>query len=59
MLQAVLFIVVGAVVGMLLVVWIIGLIRKVGGCVIHLALAAAGLILFAYLAWLFWQRFFG
>ncbi len=54
--QALLFLVVGAVVGLLLVIWIIGLVRKVAGCFIHLALAAASLILFAYLAWLLWQR---
>ncbi len=52
-----LFLVVGAVVGVLLLVWIIGVIRKVSGCFIHLALAAAGLILFVYLTWLLWQRF--
>ncbi len=56
--QAIVFLVVGAVVGVLLLVWIIGVIRKVSGCFIHLALAAASLILFAYLTWLLWQRFF-
>ncbi len=55
--QPMLFLVVGAVVGVLLLVWIIGVIRKVSGCLIHLALAAAGLILFVYLTWLLWQRF--
>lgn len=55
--QPILFLVVGAVVGVLLLVWIIGMIRKVSGCFIHLALAAAGLILFVYLTWLLWQRF--
>ena len=55
--QPILFLVVGAVVGVLLLVWIIGVIRKVSGCFIHLALAAAGLILFVYLTWLLWQRF--
>ncbi len=55
--QPMLFLVVGAVVGVLLLVWIIGVIRKVSGCFIHLALAAAGLILFVYLTWLLWQRF--
>jgi len=57
MVQGLLFLCVGAVVGILLVVWVIGVIRKVGGCLIHLALVAAGLILFLYLAWMFWQRF--
>ena len=55
--QAVLFLIVGVTVGILLVVWVIGTIRKVGGCLIHLALVAAGLVLFLYLIWIFWQRF--
>jgi hypothetical protein len=59
MLQPLLFLVVGAVVGILLVVWVIGMIRKVGGCLIHLALAAAALILFVYLGWLLLQRLLG
>lgn len=58
MVQPLLFLVVGAVVGILLVVWVIGVIKKVGGCLIHLALAAAALILFAYLGWLLVQRLF-
>jgi len=57
MLGAAILLVVVAVVAILLVVWIIGVIRKVSGCFIHLALAAAGLILFVYLTWLLWQRF--
>lgn len=56
--EVLLFLVVGAVVGVLLLVWIIGVVRKVTGCFIHLALAAASLVLFVYLAWLLWQRFF-
>jgi hypothetical protein len=59
MVQAALFLVVGAVVGILVVVWVIGVIRKVGGCLIHFALAAAGLVLFLYVGWLLWQRLFG
>ncbi|NIN65808.1 MAG: hypothetical protein GTO63_14160 [Anaerolineae bacterium] len=59
MLQPLLFLVVGAVVGILLLVWVIGMIRKVGGCLIHLALAAAALILFVYLGWLLLQKLFG
>ena len=59
MLQPLLFLVVGAVVGILLLVWVIGMIRKVGGCLIHLALAASALILFVYLGWLLLQRLFG
>jgi len=56
--EVLLFLVVGAVVGVLLLVWIIGVVRKVTGCFIHLALVAASLVLFVYLAWLLWQRFF-
>ncbi|MGB3904290.1 MAG: hypothetical protein WBB22_05160 [Anaerolineae bacterium] len=56
MLQPLLFLIVGALVGVLLLVWVIGVIRKVGGCLIHLALVAAGLILFLYLGWLLLQR---
>lgn len=56
MLQPVLFLIVGALVGVLLLVWVIGVVRKVGGCLIHLALVAAGLILFLYLGWLLLQR---
>jgi xanthine/uracil permease len=57
MLQPVLFLVVGFIVVFLIVGWVIALVRKVGGCLIHLLLLAAGLILFLYLSWLFWQRF--
>ena len=56
MLQPVLFVVVGAVVVLLVLGWVIALIRKVGGCFIHLLLLCAGLLLFLYLSWLFWQR---
>ena len=56
MLQPILFLVVGAIVGVLLLVWLIGLIRRVGGCFIHLALAAAGLILLLYVGWLLFQK---
>jgi hypothetical protein len=59
MLEAVVFLGVGAVVGILVVVWIIGVIKKVGGCLIHFVLAVAGLVLFLYLGWLLWQRLFG
>jgi hypothetical protein len=59
MLQPLLFLVVGAVVGILLLVWVIGMIRKVGGCLIHLALVIAAIILFVYLGWLLLQRLFG
>jgi len=56
MLQPILFLVVGAIVGVLLLVWLIGLIRKAGGCFIHLALAAAGLSLWQYGRWLLCQK---
>jgi len=57
--QPVLFIVVGAIVVLLVVGWVIALVRKVGGCLIHLLLLAAALVLFLYLSWLLWQRFMG
>lgn len=56
MVQPLLFLIVGALVGVLLLVWVIGVVRKVGGCLIHLALVAAGLILFLYVGWLLLQR---
>jgi hypothetical protein len=55
-LQPLLFVVVGAIVVLLVVGWVIALIRKVGGCLIHLLLIGAALLLFLYLSWLFWQR---
>jgi hypothetical protein len=58
-LQPVLFIIVGAIVVLLVVGWVIALVRKVGGCLIHLLLLAAALVLFLYLGWLFWQRLMG
>jgi hypothetical protein len=54
--QPLLFVVVGALVGVLLVVWLIAVIRKVGGCLIHLALVAAALLLLLYLGWLFVEK---
>jgi len=57
--QPVLFIVVGAIVVLLVVGWVIALVRKVGGCLIHLLLLAAALVLFLYLSWLLWQRMAG
>jgi hypothetical protein len=57
MLEPVVFLVVGGLVVLLVVGWVIALVRKVGGCLIHLMLVAAGLLLFLYLSWLFWQRF--
>ena len=48
---------VGLLIVFLLVAWVIAFIRKVGGCLIHLMLVAAALLLFVYLGWFFWQRF--
>jgi hypothetical protein len=56
MLEPLLFLAVGGIIVLLVVGWVIALIRKVGGCLIHLMLVAAGLLLFVYLSWLFWQR---
>lgn len=41
--------IVGAVVFLLLGLWVIGIIRKIGSCLIHLALLAAGLVILYYL----------
>jgi hypothetical protein len=57
MLQPLVLLVVGLLIVFLLVVWVIAFIRKVGGCLIHLMLVAAALLLFGYLGWFFWQRF--
>jgi hypothetical protein len=51
-----LFVIVGVIVVLLVVGWVIALIRKVGGCFIHLLLLSAALLLFLYLGWLFLQR---
>jgi len=57
MLQPLVVLVVGLLIVFLLVAWVIAFIRKVGGCLIHLMLVAAALLLFVYLGWFFWQRF--
>jgi hypothetical protein len=57
MLQPLVLLVVGLLIVFLLVAWVIAFIRKVGGCLIHLMLVAAALLLFGYLGWFFWQRF--
>lgn len=54
--EPLLFLVVGGIIVLLVVGWVIALIRRVGGCLIHLLLVGAGLLLFVYLSWLFWQR---
>lgn len=33
------------VVGILMLVWLVGLLKRIGGCLIHLALLAAGALL--------------
>jgi len=56
-LQPLVVLIVGLLIVFLLVAWVIAFIRKVGGCLIHLMLVAAALLLFVYLSWFFWQRF--
>lgn len=56
MLQPLLFLAVAGLVIFLVLAWVIALIRKVGGCLIHLLLLGAGLVLLVYLGWLFLQR---
>jgi hypothetical protein len=56
MAQPLVFLVVGVLVLLLVLGWAIAVIRKVGGCLIHLLLLGAGLLLLAYLTWLFWQK---
>jgi hypothetical protein len=57
MLQPLVFLVVAVLVLFLVVGWVIAVVRKIGGCLIHLLLLGAGLLLLLYLTWLFWQRF--
>lgn len=56
MLQPLLFLAVAGLVIFLVLAWVIALIRKVGGCLIHLLLLGAGMVLLVYLGWLFLQR---
>jgi len=56
MLQPLVFLAVAGLVIFLVLAWVIALIRKVGGCLIHLLLLGAGLVLLVYLGWLFLQR---
>jgi hypothetical protein len=56
MLQPLLFLAVAFLVVFLILGWVIALTRKIGGCLIHLLLLGAGLILLVYLGWLFLQR---
>jgi hypothetical protein len=39
----------GLVIAVLIVTWLFGLIKKIGGCLIHLLLLGAGLVLLAYI----------
>jgi hypothetical protein len=57
MLQPLVFLVVAVLVLFLVVGWVIAVVRKIGGCLIHFLLLGAGLLLLLYLTWLFWQRF--
>ncbi len=56
MLEPLLFVIVAVLVVFLVLFWVIALIKKVGGCLIHLMLLGAGLILFLYLGWLFFHK---
>lgn len=56
MLQPLLFLAVAGLVIFLVLAWVIALTRKVGGCLIHLLLLGAGMVLLVYLGWLFLQR---
>jgi hypothetical protein len=57
MLQPLVFVVVAVLVLFLVVGWVFAVVRKIGGCLIHLMLLGAGLLLLLYLSWLFWQKF--
>ena len=57
MAQSLVFLVVAVLVLLLVVGWVFAVVRKIGGCLIHLMLLGAGLLLLLYLGWLFWQRF--
>lgn len=39
----------GLVIAVLIVTWLFGLIKKIGGCLIHFLLVGAGLVLLAYI----------
>jgi hypothetical protein len=39
----------GLVIAILIVSWLFGLVKKIGGCLIHLLLLGAGLVLLAYI----------
>ncbi len=40
---------VGLLIALLLLSWLLGMIKKIGGCLIHLLLLGAGLLLFVYI----------
>ncbi|MGB5932306.1 MAG: hypothetical protein WBH57_04455 [Anaerolineae bacterium] len=46
----------GLVIAVLIVTWLFGLIKKIGGCLIHLLLLGAGLVLLAYIISAFLSR---
>lgn len=54
--QPLLFLVVAALVLFLVLGWAFALVKKVGGCLVHLLLLGAGLILLLYLGSLYLQR---
>jgi hypothetical protein len=56
MVQPLVFLIVAVLVLFLVVGWVIAVVRKIGGCLIHLLLLGAGLLLLIYLTWLFWQK---
>jgi hypothetical protein len=56
MLQPLIFLVVAALILFLVLGWAVALVKKVGGCLVHLLLLAAGLILLVYLGSLYLQR---
>lgn len=42
-------ILVGLVIAVLIATWLFGVVKKIGGCLIHLLLLGAGLVLLAYI----------
>lgn len=56
MLQPLIFLIVAALILFLVLGWAFALVKKVGGCLVHLLLLAAGLILLVYLGSLYLQR---
>lgn len=44
---------VGIIVLVLLGIWVVGVVRKIGGCLVHFALLGAGLVILYYLVSIF------